>query len=74
MIEQLIMEMDSEQLRFDTLSEKLDKIKDQASSEFRSVSSDLIKSQNKLALLMNRNMYCFNMVCMCVCMCVCLYM
>lgn len=61
---EIISEMDKEQSSFDSLSAQIDVIKDQASAEFKDISTELIKSQNRLALLMSRNMFCFNLVCM----------
>lgn len=58
----MIAEMDIEQGNFDSLSSQIDTITDQASAEFKDISSELVKSQNKLALLMSRNMFCFNLV------------
>ena len=59
---EIISEMDKEQSNFDSLSAQLDAIKDQACAEFKDISTELIKSQNRLALLMSRSMFCFNMV------------
>ena len=55
-------EMDREQHKFDDLSARLSQLTDHASPEFKNVSSQLVKSQNMLALLMARNLYCFNVV------------
>ena len=60
---EIIAEMDEEQKKFDSLSTQLESIKNQASAEFKEISSELVKSQNTLALLMSRNMLCFNLVC-----------
>jgi len=54
--------MTTEQERFERLSNDLAKVKDQASARFRDISSDMIESQNRLSLLMTRNLYCFNLV------------
>lgn len=59
---EIIAEMDKEQDNFDCLSTQIESLTDQASSEFKDVSTELVKSQNRLAMLMSRNMYCFNLV------------
>ena len=60
---EIIAVMDEEQKNFDSLSAQLELVKDQASAEFKEISSELVKSQNRLAQLMSRNMFCFNKVC-----------
>lgn len=62
MMQEMIAEMDREQGNFDSLSSQLDRITNQASAEFKDISSELVKSQNRLALLMSRNMLCFAQV------------
>ena len=54
--------MDREQHKFDDLSVRLSQLTDHASAEFKNISSQLVKSQNMLALLMARNLHCFNVV------------
>lgn len=61
-ISELQAEMDREQQKFDDLSVRLSHINDQASAEFKDISSQLVKSQNMLALLMTRNLHCFKVV------------
>ena len=61
-ISEMQTEMDREQHKFDDLSARLSQLTDHASAEFKNISSQLVKSQNMLALLMARNLHCFNVV------------
>lgn len=54
--------MDREQQTFDELTIRLSRISDQTSAEFNRLSGALVKSQNKLTLLISRNMHCFQVV------------
>lgn len=58
----IIAEMDREQAQFDSLSSQLNLLTDQSSAEFKQISTELIKSQNQLSTLLDRNMFCFNVV------------
>ena len=59
---EIASDMEREQSTFESLSSQLDDITDQSSASFTSVSTELIKSQNWLALLMSRNMMCLDIV------------
>lgn len=61
-ISSLQQEMKTEQESFNSLSQQLEGLRDKRTQQYRQISKDLMASQSRLTLLMNRSMQCFSQV------------
>lgn len=55
-------EMAKEQENFNSLSSELKNFKDRNSRQYKQISKDMVASQHRLTLLMNRSIKCFAQV------------